>query len=405
MGHDQISQTIYLPEAVAGGSWDEGETHMFGTDGHGSVRVLYDLAGVIARDDQQRMQVYFYDAYGNLLSLGSSSLTSNTLPLTTYLYSGEAFDFRIGQQYLRARWYDARTGRFDRLDPFAGNSQDPQSFHKYGYVHGDPIQGIDPTGQFLGLVIGIGVQFLLPGPGDFIQGGLEALVKAYVVNLSWDVEWALDMSLPDDWGSRLDDSWVYAALGAGLHDAFNIGTPFGTFNPLDAFGGRDFDFAFGASGSARAPAKVRFAGSHKAAHSITREMPYTKRGKTLWSQVSLYEHPKLGRKIALFDDAISPIGTVKINYAKVPGGRNWKNRTPGDETSMRQSDIDESFRKLDKLGVQYQRSGANSRGDIAIIDGVQYTWHHHHKKGHMQLIPKDIHEKIGHIGMAIWHMF
>ena len=208
MGHDQISQTIYLPEAGASGSWDEGETHMFGTDGHGSVRVLYDLVGVIARDDQQRMQVYFYDVYGNLLSHGGSSLTPYDLTLTSYLYSGEAFDFRIGQQYLRARWYDARTGRFDRLDPFAGNSQDPQSFHKYGYVHGDPIQGIDPTGQFLGLVIGLGVQFLLPGPGDFIRGGLESLVRAYVVNLEWDVQWALDMSLPDDWGSRLDDSWV-----------------------------------------------------------------------------------------------------------------------------------------------------------------------------------------------------
>lgn len=97
MGHDHISQTIYPPEAGAGGSWDEGETHMFGTGGHGSVRVLYDLAGVIARDDQQRMQVYFYDAYGKVLSLGGSSLTSNTLPLTTYLYSSEAFDFRIGQ--------------------------------------------------------------------------------------------------------------------------------------------------------------------------------------------------------------------------------------------------------------------------------------------------------------------
>ena len=132
-------------------------------------------------------------------------------------------------------------------------------------------------------------------------------------------------------------------------------------------------------------------------------MSYTKGGKTLWSRVSLYEHPKLGRKIALFDDRISPIGTIKINYARVPGGRNWKNRTPADEAAMRQLDIDESFRKLDRSGVQYQRSGARGRGDIAIIDGVQYTWHHHHKKGHMQLIPKDVHEKIGHIGMAIWH--
>jgi hypothetical protein len=51
-------------------------------------------------------------------------------------------------QYLRARYYDPSTGTFNRLDPFAGNMQDPQSLHKYLYVHGDPIQGIDPNGKF-----------------------------------------------------------------------------------------------------------------------------------------------------------------------------------------------------------------------------------------------------------------
>ena len=49
-------------------------------------------------------------------------------------------------QNLRARAYDPANGRFIGLDPFAGNMQDPQSLHKYAYVHGDPIQGIDPTG-------------------------------------------------------------------------------------------------------------------------------------------------------------------------------------------------------------------------------------------------------------------
>ncbi len=49
-------------------------------------------------------------------------------------------------QYLRARYYNPASGSFNRLDPFAGNMQDPQSLHKYLYVHGDPIQGIDPTG-------------------------------------------------------------------------------------------------------------------------------------------------------------------------------------------------------------------------------------------------------------------
>jgi hypothetical protein len=40
-------------------------------------------------DDQQRKQVYFYEAYGNLLSHGGSSLTPYDLLLTTYLYRSE----------------------------------------------------------------------------------------------------------------------------------------------------------------------------------------------------------------------------------------------------------------------------------------------------------------------------
>ncbi len=68
--------------------------------------------------------------------------------MTNILYSGEPFDAKIGQQYLRARWYDPATGRFNRLDPFFGNLQDPQSLHKYLYVHGDPVQGVDPSGLF-----------------------------------------------------------------------------------------------------------------------------------------------------------------------------------------------------------------------------------------------------------------
>ena len=111
------------------------------------MRALYEFVETYLGDSQPELilsavERYNFDAYGNLLNFG------NTTPLTSYLYSGEAFDFNINQQYLRARWYDAANGRFNRLDPFAGNSSDPQSFHKYAYVHGDPIQGIDPTGLF-----------------------------------------------------------------------------------------------------------------------------------------------------------------------------------------------------------------------------------------------------------------
>ncbi|QDU62393.1 tRNA(Glu)-specific nuclease WapA precursor [Planctomycetes bacterium Pan216] len=137
-GHDEITQTTFT---YTGGVPDAGETLVFGHDGKGSVRVLTDLAGAIASVAGIE-QVFVYDAYGNLLNLAASQAA------TSLLYNGEYFDGQIGQQYLRARWYDPNTGRFNRLDPFFGNLQDPQSLHKYLYTHADPVNVFDPTGRF-----------------------------------------------------------------------------------------------------------------------------------------------------------------------------------------------------------------------------------------------------------------
>ncbi len=54
----------------------------------------------------------------------------------------------LRQRYLCARFYDPSNGRFNRLDPFAGNFEDPLSLHKYLYGHADPVNATDPTGEF-----------------------------------------------------------------------------------------------------------------------------------------------------------------------------------------------------------------------------------------------------------------
>jgi RHS repeat-associated protein len=101
---------------------------------------LTDFVGAI-------VELYAFDAYGNAISFDPS------VALTEFLYSGEQFDSKIGQQYLLQRYYDPVTGRFNRLDPFFGNLNDPQSLHKYLYTHGDPVNGIDPSGQFFATMI------------------------------------------------------------------------------------------------------------------------------------------------------------------------------------------------------------------------------------------------------------
>ncbi|MEM7682726.1 MAG: RHS repeat-associated core domain-containing protein [Planctomycetota bacterium] len=48
----------------------------------------------------------------------------------------------------RTRSYDPTVGRFNRLDPFAGNTRQPLSLNKYAYAHANPIMGVDPSGLF-----------------------------------------------------------------------------------------------------------------------------------------------------------------------------------------------------------------------------------------------------------------
>ncbi|MEQ1828487.1 MAG: RHS repeat-associated core domain-containing protein [Pirellula sp.] len=161
-GTDEITQTTYeyssssLPPNVS--------SLQFAHDAHGSVRVMYDAMGVLT-------QAYTYAAYGELLSIHNAraqmvgTLGSPSLPaqaLTSMLYSGETYDSRIGQQYLRARWYSGH--RFTTLDPFGGSPSTPQSYNKYGYVHGDPIGSRDPSGKYLIAIDGTGTKDWLSNP-------------------------------------------------------------------------------------------------------------------------------------------------------------------------------------------------------------------------------------------------
>ena len=49
---------------------------------------------------------------------------------------------------MRARYMDPSIGRFISRDPFAGNSFDPPSLHKYSYARNNPINVADPSGRF-----------------------------------------------------------------------------------------------------------------------------------------------------------------------------------------------------------------------------------------------------------------
>ncbi|MBX3360286.1 MAG: hypothetical protein KF912_10440 [Phycisphaeraceae bacterium] len=216
---------------------------------------------------------WVYDAYGEVLvadhllpfpqmHLGHKGIFIDRLDVAVVDSSGNEsprlVPFGHTICHNRNRLYSPQLGRFFQLDPNAtamallvtaayhGQSIGRPAFgfdvealyadgmSIYEYTQSNPVTNSDPLGLFVGM-LSIGC----PGPGDMITGVLESLVTGYAQNMMFDVEWALDWSIPDDDFSRTDNGWIAFAIAEGLHKSFEIGVPFTEigFNPLDRFAG------------------------------------------------------------------------------------------------------------------------------------------------------------------------
>lgn len=93
--------------------------------------------------------VYSYDAYGIELS-SNEGMPTNAIQASevTHRYTGEYNDQQTGMVYLRARDYDAGIGRFISMDQHPGAKRTPLTLNKYLYTNSDPLNAIDPSGNF-----------------------------------------------------------------------------------------------------------------------------------------------------------------------------------------------------------------------------------------------------------------
>lgn len=156
-GGDVVSYVYGLDRISRAAS---GERVFYHADGLGSVRLLTDAAGGIVEN-------YAYDAFGNLL--GGPGLSANP-----FLFAGEQFDAALGAYYLRARYYEPTSGRFTAPDLFPGDARNPQSLHRYVYAANDPVNRIDPSGQFslTEQVISAGIVSILASVAATVYTGL-----------------------------------------------------------------------------------------------------------------------------------------------------------------------------------------------------------------------------------------
>ncbi|MBK9616235.1 MAG: hypothetical protein IPO35_12290 [Uliginosibacterium sp.] len=105
---------------------------------------------------------------------------------------------------LRPRHYDPQLGRFVSMDEFAGRLTQPLSLNKYGYAHGDPVGGRDPSGLFTlgGLGAASNIQSVLANiQADFgsnlISNALDG-GASYSSSMGWGV-----IASVAPWGAKL----------------------------------------------------------------------------------------------------------------------------------------------------------------------------------------------------------
>ncbi len=103
----------------------------------------------MVKPDGNKRDHYRYDEYGNPAP-GNSKLSEDGRNVlhNTFGYTGEMWDQESELLYLRARYYEPETGRFLSRDSYEGNLQNPLSRHLYAYVGNNPVNYVDPIGNW-----------------------------------------------------------------------------------------------------------------------------------------------------------------------------------------------------------------------------------------------------------------
>ncbi|WP_444896249.1 Ig-like domain-containing protein [Microbulbifer sp. SSSA005] len=124
------------------------------TDHLGSLDVITEISGEIAKDSNGNQQVFSFDAWGqrrnavDWSALLGDELTGFSSSLTSRGYTGHEMLDQVGLVHMNGRIYDPRLARFLQADPYVQSPDYSQSHNRYAYIWNNPLNSTDPSGYF-----------------------------------------------------------------------------------------------------------------------------------------------------------------------------------------------------------------------------------------------------------------
>jgi RHS repeat-associated protein len=189
-------------------------THYFLTDALGSTRGLVD-------SNEALTDSYDYKPYGELAIHTGSSTNS-------FLFTGEQFDAKTNNYYLRARYYSPSLTRFLSRDTYDGRDYEPITLNHYLYANANPVIYVDPSGHFFsmsGMSMSITTMGIL---GGLTGGGLNIWHQTHQTasgNYSFSIKgfivWTISGAAT---GATMAYGGWYALLRFGPQITITVGT-------------------------------------------------------------------------------------------------------------------------------------------------------------------------------------
>lgn len=139
---------IYLPATSSLAEAAEQRIRYFHSDHLGSTNLVTDENGNVIERTEYKPFGEIYRREVRNPNTGQLIVGSAAPSVSPYGFTGQRHDSDTGLYFYNARYYDPQLGRFTQPDPIVQAFDDPQFLNRYTYVRNNPINLVDPSGNF-----------------------------------------------------------------------------------------------------------------------------------------------------------------------------------------------------------------------------------------------------------------